>query len=673
MAMLSVFVEVFLVFTLFLRPGIALTVRFFPSFPLGQRLALALLSALLCSMFWQMATRALLPAWAVGFSGISWALLALIAPCLAKKQNVIMAVIFTASASEKRGLLLCVFVTAIWLALLPLSPYPAQPLLGLGDAPAYYVAARNLARGLPMRHGHFTGDYIGGYLAYIKAQPLLVYACAQVIQLTGFSLTALHVLLLISGGLALCAAAELAVGERQDCSRLPFVVAIFILLPGHFLLLGAGQLAAPAILAAVVFCAVALSERIPFFSRSLALAICGSAMMLSRPESAILAGSLFGCILFREIWRISAMKKAVLLFALLMMSYISIAHLPHLSDWIGGPMENLGIFHLHFEPRYKQFTSAPLWWQNNRSFCALAFTDSQPKSTPANTRILADICAHPSAFAAYCAQQLWSRSSFIIRAVLGPLWPPLSLSWSRANTISCFLWLTLLLCAAMACKHLPLIVGISLFMLTLPPLNPGVSDRHWMVATFLLVALAVRAALQTKKSMNCETGSDSQTNDIVASMSYRHPLSFFICFSLCLLVETVWLAQTLLIDNTQYVPTIEAIKRYVPERATVVCSWPPIIACCTGRDALGCTWLTENLAAIVAKHHPQWLIIDSATERPDNYEWFMWETGGHLDGYEIVEHNPGDRYIILRRLKQQNKKVLLENRPAEEIGHASGR
>ncbi|MCX7935217.1 MAG: hypothetical protein N3A66_08175, partial [Planctomycetota bacterium] len=550
-----------------------------------------------------MAAHALLPTWAYGIAGISWALFALAAPRLTKQAG-LAAALAEARPGEKRGLLICAVAAAIWLALLPLSPYPSQHNIGMGDAPAYYVAARNLARGLPLEHGVFTGDYMGGQLPYLRAQPLLVYAASLLMQLAGFSLTGLHVLLLLSGALALYAAAELAMGEKRSAWSLPLATAIFVMLPGHFIFFGAGILAAPPLLAAICLYILTLAERLSARQRSLGAVVCVSVMLLSRPETAILATVFVACLLLRTIWRTLGTIKAIGALAIAALTVISLGEsLPcHLPARICGPIENLSLFHMRFDPRLQQFRSADLWWQNHRAFCAVAFANSDTHAPRPGPQLFADICAHPGAFLAYSAHALWARSSSIARAMLGPLWPTGESRWFLWNTISFFIWLTVFLLAAPG--HLHLVASIGIFMLTMPVLNAGISDRHWIVATILLLALAARAMRRVGTTSSGATDDKDRHADFATAPFPRRYLLLFICGVMCLVIETVWLAQIRVEKyNTLHVPVIAAIKRHVPARATVVCTWPPLIACCTDRSAVGCTWLCENLPAVLAKYH----------------------------------------------------------------------
>ncbi len=88
-------------------------------------------------------------------------------------------------ASQIEAALVAAGLLAVWSALTPLSPYPGNMSLELGDAPGVYQVARNLAEGKGLVEDYFIGEYLGGKYHYVTRQPLLSAVAAFTFRLFG--------------------------------------------------------------------------------------------------------------------------------------------------------------------------------------------------------------------------------------------------------------------------------------------------------------------------------------------------------------------------------------------------------------------------------------------------------------------------------------------------------
>ena len=549
--------------------------------------------------------------------------------------------IVAASVAERLVLGAMAASLAFWLAVAPLSPYPGQITMDLGDPPAYLCAARALASGSP-DPGYFSAEYPGGTLGYPRRHFVPVAVVAVLGTLSrgagwGHSLTAYCgvAALLLFGVLA-----EIAAGGAVERARSRALLASgFLVLPAHFVLAGLGCVT---FLGALGFatCVALFVGREGGLGRRFLLATFPVAFMaLVRPEAALLVVVLGVIVVVRVIVWLWARRPQVAaptsVVALGLVVVVVWWKVPEMVRAVGGRAPSLSFLHLAYDERAGRFRALhepP--WELNRGYCRQNLNPGAPKTEPCNPRVGEEIRAHPVAFLAWLLGRFGQTALYFVRAVSVAQWEFRPL----AGVPAVALVVALMLLAMLARGAAPFVVAAALVVVALPAANRMAHVRHLLLVSPVVLALGVRA-VWTRWGDRLAALAGRRWFMVVAGAGLSL-LAFLDCRSI-IRIRTYW-------PNRCYEHLLADIERVAAPGDLVAATYPQLVAHATGRRCVGGTWLTENLSGLVAMWRPEVVVVDDFNEVARNYQKLM-ETGGHLAGYEPVVHNRRERYLVFRR------------------------
>lgn len=553
---------------------------------------------------------------------------------------------------ERFSIAIVAAIVLLWLSLMPLSPYPSQISVGLGDPPGYYRAAANLVAGRGWAADYFVGDYVGSTLSYITAQPILVLITTLFFQIFGANGYSLYVYDAVAAGVLIYLLASLVCLTPKatvvDGRHILWLTAAISLAPTHFILFGLGIITAPGALAFLTATAFWISQVAPTASRYFIVAASAILLFWVRPEAlllAILLVAFCGVSTLLTIRQISQLARSTLLVGCLAASVALWVNLPTLVDVLPAAAKGLAVSYLKFDSVSGRF--APMydpWWQLNRQLSRANFLDEGAVESIANASIGWELRAHPVSFLRYLLDRLPSTSLLFARAVSLP----------EIQSYGRFFWLgemtalvilgTLLVLAAIDSQSRPIVAAITGFLLLLPLLNLAADVRHVLIVSPVIVGLSLRSVLRQLKSSK-PRGLFAVFPDTPKQATIAVMLAVIL---ILLLVDSVTLIR-IRTDraNQSYVNILHDIEAITSPDDVVASSYPQLITCVTGRRSIGATWLTENIELIIRKYHPDFILVDNARDGVWNYT-LLEKNGLTIPGYVPVIHNRTQNYVIFR-------------------------
>jgi len=575
-----------------------------------------------------------------GVMVVAWGWVGVAASLLVLRAKLLVWV-FRRIGSERWSLVAAGAVALSWLALAPLSPYPGQVNLNLGDAPSYCCAARALLNGHHGRPGYFATDYLSGRPSYLSAHPVPVAAMAFQFALFGrgspaplsFNILASFLLILLLSDVA-----NPKPATSGGLTNVWFTLG-FILLPSHFLHWGLGLVTANGTLGFAAIAAGLLSRELPARQQRLVVALGLGYMFLSRPEAALLVAALglVGAV-WALAWLWARKPRLAAPFSVLAVGLVFVVFwwkLPTVVGTIARRAPSLSFLHLGYDEasgRFRALHEPP--WELNRGYCRQNLNPGAPKTEPCNPRVGEEIRAHPVAFLAWLLGRFGQTALYFVRAVSVAQWEFRPL----AGVPAVALVVALMLLAMLARGAAPFVVAAALVVVALPAANRMAHVRHLLLVSPVVLALGVRA-VWTRWGDRLAALAGRRWFMVVAGAGLSL-LAFLDCRSI-IRVRTYW-------PNRCYEHLLADIERVAAPGDLVAPTSAQLVAQATGRRCVGGTWVTENLSGLVAMWRPEVVVVDDFNEVARNYEKLM-ETGGHLAGYEPVVHNRRERYIVFRR------------------------
>jgi hypothetical protein len=548
-----------------------------------------------------------------------------------------------------------------WLLAMPLSPYPSHLSVGLGDPPGYYRAAANLVAGRGWSPDYFIGDYLGGYLTYIKSQPLLVLITTfffQIFDVNWFSLyvydamTGVFLLYLLSSLICLS-----AVGMLKDRKRILLVTMLVSLIPAHFMMLGLGAVTVPASLAFLMITALATTNIRPFASKKLVIGASATFLILVRPEAlalALITGAVYLLYASAKAYRLQRPAGIAFLTGLLLFAFLVWIFLPEIIFHAPSAWKGVALSYLQFKPDTGRFVPmfSP-WWELNHALSRANFLDEAAPFSLANPDIGIQLRNHPLAFLIYLVSQL-PASAMALSQTIG--FPP------GSAVIALLLLAALVIIMLFNAPHRPVVAIIIVFLLFGSVLNPYLTPRHLLTVSPVVIGLSVRTIIGKSRR-----GLDA---DFVGGPLWRW--RFAAALVVVALLVTVWNCgrivnvRTAAANNT-YRGILEDLERLTSPYDVVASSYPQLVTCVTGRRAVGATWLVENISQIVKGYSPDFIVVDNARGDLPNYTILLHDHAGKIRGYEPLMHNPAGKYIIFR--STEYKKHASRHNPRRELSH----
>ncbi|MEW5717356.1 MAG: hypothetical protein AB1817_01895 [Chloroflexota bacterium] len=544
---------------------------------------------------------------------------------------------------ERRAFALIMVIVIGWLLTMPLSPYPSQSWLQLGDPPNYYHVAANLVAGKGWQPNYFIGDYLNGALSYVTAQPILVLVTTFFFQIFGVNGYSLYVYDALAGGLLIYLLAAFVCWRPSDEAisgkRIFFSTFGFACLPSFFILLGLGVVTAPGALAFATFTVIWIARGAPRAMRYLAALAATVFLLWVRPEAALLAmllivgGGIFNVFTAA---RLNRAMHVLGLLGFLIAVFLGWANLPIIVDALPTSFQSLGLFFVRFEPGSDQFVQMYVpYWELNRKLSQVNFGQVSFDEIK-NGAIGLELSAHPITFLKFLIAGLGDTAIALVPA----------LSFPEDIGVSPLLALTILgalvALAALVPEHRLIVVVIVAFLLCLPLLNFGAGIRHYLTIAPVLVALALRSVVQNWLGRVRYSATTVRRSTIWIAAG--------LMFVIVALDFSRLIAIRLAAENQSYAPILRDIQTATPPNALIASSYPQLITCVTGRPSVGTTWLAEDVELVVKKYAPEFVLIDNARDGPANYTLLAKRTGLTISGYVPVIHNAAQQYILFRAI-----------------------
>ena len=519
----------------------------------------------------------------------------------------------------------------VWIILIPLSPYPSQITIGYGDSPAYCRTASNLAYGNGLVEDYFIGDYLGGkynYLTSMGALPVLVTGYLyMVFGINGFSFPVSQIWY---GIIVIILLADL-IGRDAFSHRQGWLWGaglFFLIWPFSSFHIGMGSSVTMLALGSVFLIYCFLRDDLPRILKVCGMILASSTMFISRPEGFVLGSLLLGLMSIAFFWK---RKIPYIHFITLILVLGIIFGVTNVLDNLPLKFKNGSLFTLKFNPISDVFRhSSSDWSVFNHSLCRYYLAGGSFASS-VNQHMGQLISIYPLQFAQFVFQNTQSYFNDISRFIAS----------SARNTSAFVFWLVIFL-GILGRRHLIVILGGVLFVVLLPLLNVGSTDRHFFAMLILLIALAWRSiAIKVR----------------LPEIQVRRSIGFMaVGVSIFCFVFNVCAVAFVRIDpkNTGYRDPLADINKYSSAETVIATSYPQLLACMTGKYAFGGTWLAEYLKATITRYQPDYILLDNLRDGPDNYGYFMkrykaLSYGNELSKYDIIQTLSKSRYTILSR------------------------
>lgn len=528
---------------------------------------------------------------------------------------------------ERRMWLLLLGLLAVWLGLMPLSPYPAQISMGLGDRPGYYRLAANLVSGRGWLVDFFIGDYIGGKPSYLTNHPLPVLVTTFLFQVVGRNAHSLSVYCVLAAALhvALLCSFVCTVGRKAFSDARIFVAAVAALaIPIHFHLLGIGVSTVPGALAFMT-ATVFLVEHVDRpLRRFIMCAVAILFLIVVRPEAALLGVLLLVCFPVVSVLIGPGVRRRwrVLLLTMCAAAIVGLwVKLPGVVARLPANLRNLSVFYLKYEPERKEFgwMYAP-WWKINEMLCAANFSSDGAAVPEINDAIGEEIRNHPGSLVLFLLDSFSTTTAKLLGTV----------------TIDCYLKPSpiaqglvglMLIFSFIAPRNRVALVVILIQLFILPLVNVGFGGRHLLPVTAVLYALFGRAMLSRP-----------------GWMAKRFCIALAV---VCIASNMIDLVAVRRDDvNRAHTGIVAALRQMVQPGDLVASSYPQLIANEVDCRTTGCTWLADNLDAIIAHSAPDIIVVDNSRDGPSNYTLLNKRRNMRLDGYRLVIHDKEERYAV---------------------------
>ncbi|HUT35918.1 MAG TPA: hypothetical protein VNE39_20695 [Planctomycetota bacterium] len=634
-----------LVFTV---PGLVLTALFCrrkaPEWPLALVLAVSFLLSSLLVAAWQWASLTLLGPVASRWG--AWGLVLVVLACFGwKGRGLLSEAIGRAGIWERRSAVAVAGVVGLWLLLMPLSPYPGQLTVSLGDVFGYYRLAANLVAGRGWAPDYFVADLPGGAYLYLAIHPIPPLVTTLFLQVFGPNLDSLNVYsVLAAGGLFLLMASFAGLrsdGRVSQSKALFFVTLAACVVPAHFVFFGLGVHSAPGALAFLTLMALYVVRGARDTAGRLAMAATVAFLFLVRPEGAVLA-ALFvvicGGYSVLTARRVRLALRAGLVAAALAVLGIAWANLPRLMGAAGASSKALSVCYLKFDPSRGRFGFLYKSAEEAHHAIGRAYFGGGGVEALANEAIASELQERPALFLRCLAAHLVHYTSPVFLSAI--LFPGAEVDSVYAAAV--FAMLVVLAAAGSGARILVLV--ILAFLLLLPLVNWFPVDRHMLTVSAGLLALCARSvAMRRWDALGRVLATPRARRGVRAACAGAFLLLAALDVGLLVRARTDR-------RNLCYAPILEDIRRVTSSGDVIASSNPPLITCLADRRSVGTAWLAEHLEGVVRKFAPDFIVVDNCfLWGPPNYAILRERSGLKIPGYELIENHEAEQYALFRK------------------------
>ncbi len=552
------------------------------------------------------------------------------------------------STWERRSLMVILAVGLFWLVGMPLSQYPSQVSVMLGDTPVYYRQATNLAEGRGWETDYFMADYPGGTLAYVPAHPIPVYITTQFFHIFGKNWYSLYVYNAIAAQILICLFAFVArhvPGMNDNGGKsVFFLTLVAALVPTHFVLFGLGSVTVPGALMFLTIAATSIHDDIQGRVRIL---LIGTALLLSfwlRPEAAFLAvilTALFGIrYLFVKILTTRKTRFACAAAGLIVVATLW-WNLPKLTANSPAEWNSLAIFHSKYITGKRQFV--PMWgdpWVLNKILCRTNLS-GKTEEVLGNPNIGIELRDHPLAFLRFLIGYVPRFAHLFVRSLSIAHW---RIGW-LSGIPSVLILSTFIALSAMNRKSRLFAGAAAIFLLIMPLLNAAAGVRHILVVSATVMALSIRQIMSFRRNgPRWAIGHRPWMNKVRwATMAVLLSVVLYINGSSIIRIRTAEV-------NNCYAGIIKDIEKLAAPNDLIASNYPQLITCMTGLRSVGGPWLLENTYYLLKNYQPDFIVIDDGRRGVLDYTLLV-HFGNALPSYTPVIHNVESRYIIFRAAK----------------------
>jgi len=554
-------------------------------------------------------------------------------------------------AIEKWGRIsikLIVVAYFVCLLFIPLSPYPAQEALGLGEPSAYYRIATNFAQGKGFLQDYFVTDSFSNYF-YIPQTPFLIFLMSLFLKIFGIGWYPLFVYTCLAGALLFflfSSYVALPVGRGRPPGKALFLLTLVIMaMPVYFISVGLGIIVLPGALIFLFLAIISMEEDL--FSKRLRYLMIGCCLLFLffiRPEAKFAAVIFFAVYGLTELFRrIGRNAKLVLSAVLLSVAILSWFNLPLIFDTFFKGFRSASLFYNKYDQKEDRFS-------NMHGSLSMAHVKKTYENIIGrkdfdkllNFDIGTEIRDHPRAFSKLAADSYLRTSNILAYTFLSPqsfwqglLETDLALLMIIISLIMCYLY--------MEKRYRSMVLIFFLYLATIRLLNSWVHIRHLLIISIPLFTLLSRSLLIDLSKICKEK-----------QLLFLERRGLFTLLSILLGGAIVFNCYTLAsfrLDqrNRAHLPIIKAIEEQTTENDTLLSNAPTLMTSMTGRYCIGVMDIVRFLPLIVNYLKPDAIIIDNARrDGPRNYTLYTGLERG-VEGYKVVIHDKSKEFILLKK------------------------
>jgi hypothetical protein len=512
-----------------------------------------------------------------------------------------------------------------WLVLLPLSKYPGNIGLELGDIPASFRVAANLVEGRGLQEDYFIGEFLGGQYHYVTRQPILAYIAAYFFRLFGPDSFIIHLYSQFAGAILLMLTAslpyQLLPANGELASLMPWLVLMLGFLPTQFLLNGLGAHTLPSGVA--FLCLMPLYLGLGGWGGFALGTCCLVYMFWLRPEGQLLAmlcvvGFAIVQVPSLPLWGIIAIVSSTIIGAVGVWRF-----LPRIVDRLPGSFKNLIVFYLKFDATTDSFVPT----YNSIGHLMGLFNDTNMHSPDAlkgvtNKDLVLEIKSHPRAFFRYLLNKMMELCRVVVLTY--------SLPFRRVYDL----------------VPIPLAVG---FVAVLVGVGFGVENGRGLLLSCMLYCFcsAIFNELWVRHVM---VVTPVLTSLFLSQMlsSLGPAVSAFASWtfgsSVCVLVvtlELLWLARVRLRhENSGFNEIFMKLRPHVGPQTTVLNTYPQLFSFVLGCRSVGTTYLVDTLEHYIRRFKPEFIVVDSVRGEDVLIRRMRERFGSYVPGYFLWASSP---------------------------------
>ncbi len=529
---------------------------------------------------------------------------------------------------------------------MPLSPYPAQEPLGLGDPPAYYRVIVNFVEGKGLLQDYFSMDYISGKYGYFKSTPLLIFITSLFFKIFGINWHSLFIYNSLSGILVAYLLSSFILWKRESSiisKKAEFFLTLAVLaLPVYLVSVGLGIVGLPGILIFLFLTVVSMKSGIIRKKSKYILIGCSLLFLLFvRPEARYIAIIFLAIYLPAKLFQSLKRNKRILFVAVLvLMGVLSWCNLPAISSLLHRHFGYASLFYNKYDKDTGSFevpnggiTIIPL----KITFENIVGRKDFDKFS--NSSIGNEIQKHPRAFLDFVSINYFHTAN-VLAYTFGPansFWYPL-----LNSKMSLFLLMSFIVIYTFIKKRYR-IVGLTIFsyLFTISLLNSWVTMRHVLIVSLPLAGLFIKTVLNSL--------SQSKKNKYFVLFEKKIIISPIILILAAAIIFNCYTTVSFRLNkrNRAHAPIIKAVQEYTMENDIVLSNFPTLLTCMTGRFCIGVMSITRFLPLIVKYIRPDIIIIDNARrDGPQDYTLFE-KYVKNVKDYKIIYHNSEEEFVLL--------------------------